>query len=59
MSVFPGFGGQKFIPEVISKIKELEKIKKQKNLNYDIEVDGGINFWNYKSVLKAGANIVV
>ena len=59
MSVFPGFGGQKFIPEVISKIKELEKIKKQKNLNYDIEVDGGINFSNYKSVIEAGANILV
>ena len=59
MSVFPGFGGQKFIPEVISKIKELGKIKKQKNLNYDIEVDGGINFTNYKSVIEAGANILV
>ena len=59
MSVFPGFGGQKFIPEVISKIKELEKIKKQKNLNYDIEVDGGINFSNYKSVIEACANILV
>ena len=59
MSVFPGFGGQKFMPEVISKIKELGKIKKQKNLNYDIEVDGGINFTNYKSVIEAGANILV
>jgi ribulose-phosphate 3-epimerase len=59
MSVFPGFGGQKFMPEVISKIKELEKIKIQKNLNYDIEVDGGINFTNYKSVIEAGANILV
>jgi len=39
--------------------KELEKIKKQKNLNYDIEVDGGINFSNYKSVIEAGANILV
>jgi ribulose-phosphate 3-epimerase len=59
MSVFPGFGGQKFMPKVISKIKELEKIKIQKNLNYDIEVDGGINFTNYKSVIEAGANILV
>ena len=59
MSVFPGFGGQKFMPEVISKIKELKKIKSQKNLNYDIEVDGGINFTNYKSVIEAGANILV
>ena len=59
MSVFPGFGGQKFMPEVISKIKELKKIKNQKNLNYEIEVDGGINFTNYKSVIEAGANILV
>jgi len=59
MSVFPGFGGQKFMPRVINKIKELEKIKIQKNLNYDIEVDGGINFTNYKSVIEAGANILV
>jgi len=59
MSVNPGFGGQKFMPKVINKIKELEKIKIQKNLNYDIEVDGGINFTNYKSVIEAGANILV
>ena len=59
MSVFPGFGGQKFMPEVISKIKELKKIKNQKNLNYEIEVDGGINFTNYKSVIEAGADILV
>ena len=59
MSVFPGFGGQKFIPEVISKIVELNRIKTEKKLNFDIEVDGGINFTNYKSVIKAGANILV
>ena len=59
MSVFPGFGGQKFIPEVISKIVELNKIKTEKKLNFDIEVDGGINFTNYKSVIEAGANILV
>jgi ribulose-phosphate 3-epimerase len=59
MSVFPGFGGQKFMPEVISKIEELKKIKNQKNLNYEIEVDGGINFTNYKSVIEAGADILV
>ena len=59
MSVFPGFGGQKFIPEVISKIVELNKIKTEKKLNFDIEVDGGINFKNYKSVIEAGANILV
>ena len=59
MSVFPGFGGQKFIPKVVKKIEELNKIKIEKNLNYDIEVDGGINFSNSKIVLNAGANILV
>ena len=59
MSVHPGFGGQKFIPKVLDKIKELKKIKDQKNLNFDIEVDGGINFDNNKLVIKAGANILV
>ena len=59
MSVFPGFGGQKFIPNVLDKIKELKKIKDKKNLNFDIEVDGGINFDNSKLVIEAGANILV
>ena len=59
MSVHPGFGGQKFIPEVLEKIKELKKIKDQQNLNFDIEVDGGINFDNSKLVIEAGANILV
>ena len=59
MSVFPGFGGQKFIPEVIGTIKEIKKIKEENNYNYDIEVDGGINFSNSKNVLNAGANILV
>ena len=59
MSVFPGFGGQKFIPNILDKIKELKKIKDEKNLNFDIEVDGGINFDNSKLVIKAGANILV
>ena len=59
MTDFPGFGGQKFIPEVISKIFELNRIKTEKKLNFDIEVDGGINFTNYKSVIEAGANILV
>ena len=59
MSVFPGFGGQKFIPKIVDKIKELNKIKKEKKLNFDIEVDGGINFSNSKIVIEAGANILV
>ena len=59
MSVNPGFGGQKFIPDVIKKIEKLKLIKNEKNLNFDIEVDGGINFENSKSVIEAGANILV
>ena len=59
MSVHPGFGGQKFIPEVLQKIKKLKKIKDQQNLNFDIEVDGGINFDNSKLAIEAGANILV
>ena len=59
MSVNPGFGGQKFMPEVLSKIKELKKIQLEKNLNFDIEIDGGINFDNSKIAIDAGANILV
>ena len=59
MSVNPGFGGQEFIPEVLEKIKELKKIKDQKNLIFDIEIDGGINFDNNKLAIEAGANILV
>ena len=59
MSVFPGFGGQKFIPEILDKIKNLKKSKKENNLNFQIEVDGGINFENSKSVISAGADILV
>ena len=59
MSVYPGFGGQKFIPNVIDKIKELKNIKKKQNMKFDIEVDGGINFDNSKLLIEAGANILV
>ena len=59
MSVNPGFGGQKFMPEVLSKIKLLKKIQEEKKLNFDIEIDGGINFDNYKAAINAGANILV
>ena len=59
MSVYPGFGGQKFIPKVIDKIKELRNIKKKQNIKFDIEVDGGIDFDNSKLVVEAGANILV
>ena len=59
MSVYPGFGGQKFISDVLEKIKSLKNLKDKKKLNFDIEVDGGINFSNFKSVIDAGANILV
>ena len=59
MSVNPGFGGQKFMPEVLDKIKELKKFQKDHNLDFDIEIDGGINFENSKLAIKAGANILV
>ena len=59
MSVEPGFGGQKFMPEVLSKTKILKKIIKEKNLNVDIEIDGGINFENCSLAKEAGANILV
>jgi len=59
MSVNPGFGGQEFIPEVLNKIRELKKIKDQKKLDFDIEIDGGINFDNNKLAIEAGANILV
>ena len=59
MSVNPGFGGQKFMPEVLDKIKQLKKIQQEKNLTFDIEIDGGINFENCKIAIDAGANILV
>jgi ribulose-phosphate 3-epimerase len=59
MSVNPGFGGQKFMPEVLDKIKNLVRIRKERNLNFDIEIDGGINFDNCKLAIEAGANIIV
>jgi len=59
MSVNPGFGGQKFMPEVLKKIKKLVQIREAKNLKFDIEIDGGINFDNSKLAIEAGANILV
>ena len=59
MSVEPGFGGQKFMPEVLNKTKILKKMIKEKNLNVDIEIDGGINFENCTLAKEAGANILV
>ena len=59
MSVNPGFGGQKFMPEVLEKVKKLSDIKEKQELNFDIEIDGGINFDNSKIAIEAGANILV
>ena len=59
MGVHPGFGGQKFMPEVLEKVKQIKKIKDEKKFELDIEVDGGINFDNNKIVIEAGANILV
>ena len=59
MSVEPGFGGQKFMPEVLEKTKILKELITKKNLNVDIEIDGGINFENCSMAKKAGANILV
>jgi ribulose-phosphate 3-epimerase len=59
MSVNPGFGGQKFIPEAINKVKELNQIKTSKNLKFIIEVDGGVNSDNAPQLSEAGANALV
>ena len=59
MSVNPGFGGQKFMPEVLEKVKALKQIKNKEGFNFDIEIDGGINFDNSKLAIDAGANILV
>ena len=59
MSVHPGFGGQKFMPEVLEKVKKLDRIRKDLKFHFDIEIDGGINFENSKLAIEAGANILV
>ncbi len=59
MSVNPGFGGQKFIPNALNKIKELDEYRKKRGLTFQIEVDGGINEETYLLTLKAGADILV
>ena len=59
MSVNPGFGGQKFIPEVLEKVKKLKQLRTDGKFNFDIEIDGGINFENSKSAIEAGVDILV
>ena len=59
MSVEPGFGGQKFMPEVLEKTKSVRDLINQRGLNVDVEIDGGINFENCSKAKDAGANILV
>ena len=59
MSVEPGFGGQKFMPEVLEKTKAIRKLINEKKLSVDVEIDGGINFENCSKAKDAGANILV
>ena len=59
MSVEPGFGGQKFMPEVLEKTKKIKAIINEKKLNTEIEIDGGINFDNCIQAKEAGANVLV
>jgi len=59
MSVYAGFGGQKFIPEVLDKVRALKKISADKGIDIDIEVDGGVNEETAKACVEAGADILV
>ena len=59
MSVEPGFGGQKFMPEVLEKTKKIKELIDKKNLKIEIEIDGGINFENCTLAKQAGANVLV
>lgn len=59
MSVNPGFGGQKFIPSVLPKLKEVSALIKDSGYDIELEIDGGVNFENIGAVLNAGANVIV
>ena len=59
MSVNPGFGGQKFIPSALDKVRQLQALKEERNPQLEIEIDGGINLDNVKAVTDAGVEIVV
>ena len=59
MSVHPGFGGQKFIPESLEKIRKVREMIEEQGLSVDVEVDGGIYLTNVREVLDAGVNVVV
>ena len=59
MTVIPGFGGQKFLEDQVNKISELKEIRKNLNANYEIEIDGGINYQTSKICIDKGADILV
>lgn len=59
MTVNPGFGGQAFIPSVLPKIREVHKLVTERNLQVEIEVDGGVNIETAKQCIEAGANVLV
>ena len=59
MSVNPGFGGQKFIPSAMEKIRELSEVRRAEGLNFEIEVDGGANLGNVQELASAGTDIIV
>lgn len=59
MTVEPGFGGQKLMPECLEKITELKKIREEKGYSYEIEVDGGVGLGNIKEVMDSGVDVVV
>ena len=59
MSVNPGFGGQKFIPSAMEKIRELSEVRRAEGLNFEIEVDGGANLDNVQELASAGTDIIV
>lgn len=59
MSVNPGFGGQKFIPSALEKIRELAEIRRAEELDFEIEIDGGVNLDNVQEIASAGTDIIV
>lgn len=59
MSVNPGFGGQKFIPEVLNKIRQVKQMADEKGASIEIEVDGGVNSETARKCIEAGANVLV
>ena len=59
MSVHPGFGGQKFIAECLDKVRELARIREERGLDFEIEIDGGINIGNVREAADAGTDIIV